>query len=432
MLLNIELSESNNTPQNTNSLLNKKRKAHKAPDSTNGNKKKRRKRGKEYYTLYKDIDEQMKAAQNAYDFKDKIVLCNCDNPLESNFFSYFVKNFHNLGLKKLICTCYKKNGKGLKIEIDRNNFANIFGKDFQNKKEEEQDDIIANFREQENSKLCYIKEMEDDGNCLGEESLKNLENSDIVVTNPPFGKIATQLIRKITDKGKKFILICELHDILGRGNNDLYNSDELKIDFGLNDRGPMDFNTPAENNNTLAEIKPKRIYGAKWINNINIKKYDYQKETRQYKDRVRKILDINNAYTIPDNGNLEDMLNDLKTTYNTDENSICLVPSHMFYSNNYLFNKKNFDIIGVADELIKGKKNRTIPSMDRRNDSPRRPFSKAKKLGERDDGKLFYFCDPYNVICNKKNSVDLEKIKQEDKTMNLTNINKNRFFITKE
>lgn len=430
---NIELCKSNNTTQNTNSLLNKKRKR-KAPNSTNGKKKQSRKKGKEYYTLYKDIDEQMTAAKRAYSFNDKTVLCNCDNPLESNFFSYFVKNFHKLGLQKLICTCYEKNGKGLKIEIDKNNFKTIFGDDFQSKKEEDKDAVIATFREREKGKRCYIEEMKDDGNCLGEESLKNLKESDIVVTNPPFGKIATQLISTITEAGKKFILICELHDILGHGNKDLYNSEKLDIDFGPNHRGPMYFNTPAEKNNTLAKIKSKHICGAKWINNINIKKYDYEEKKCSCKDRVRKILDTDHAYVIPENDNLKCMLEDLKTTYKNNENSICLVPSYMFCSNNYLFNKKNFNIIGVADEikLINGEKNRTIPSMDRKDNSPKRPFLKTKKKCKRSDGKLFYFCDTYNVICKKKDDVDLEKIKQDDKTMNLTNVNKIKFVITKE
>ena len=39
-------------------------------------------------------------------FKDKTVLCNCDDPFESNFFKYFVLNFNRFGLKKLIATCY--------------------------------------------------------------------------------------------------------------------------------------------------------------------------------------------------------------------------------------------------------------------------------------------------------------------------------------
>ena len=48
--------------------------------------------------------------------------------------------------------------------------------------------------------------MEGDGNCLGEESLQNLKNSDIVVTNPPFGKIASKLIRQIVDNRRNTIL----------------------------------------------------------------------------------------------------------------------------------------------------------------------------------------------------------------------------------
>ncbi|MDY6080492.1 MAG: adenine-specific methyltransferase EcoRI family protein [Ezakiella sp.] len=39
-------------------------------------------------------------------FKYKIVLCNCNDLFESNFFKYFVLNFNRLELKKLIATCY--------------------------------------------------------------------------------------------------------------------------------------------------------------------------------------------------------------------------------------------------------------------------------------------------------------------------------------
>lgn len=39
-------------------------------------------------------------------FKDKVILCNCDDPYESNFFKYFAINFNFLGLKKLIATCF--------------------------------------------------------------------------------------------------------------------------------------------------------------------------------------------------------------------------------------------------------------------------------------------------------------------------------------
>ena len=62
----------------------------------------------EFYTQYSDIAAELKHYKEF--FKDKVVLCNCDDPLESNFTKYFILNFHHLGLKKLICTFYDING----------------------------------------------------------------------------------------------------------------------------------------------------------------------------------------------------------------------------------------------------------------------------------------------------------------------------------
>ena len=58
----------------------------------------------EFYTQYKDIQNEL----NHYEkhFKGKTVLCNCDDPFESNFCKFFLRNFNYLGLKRLICTSY--------------------------------------------------------------------------------------------------------------------------------------------------------------------------------------------------------------------------------------------------------------------------------------------------------------------------------------
>ena len=58
----------------------------------------------EFYTRLADIELEMKHYKDF--FKEKVVLCNCDDPYESNFFKYFSMNFNYLGLKKLIATCY--------------------------------------------------------------------------------------------------------------------------------------------------------------------------------------------------------------------------------------------------------------------------------------------------------------------------------------
>ena len=58
----------------------------------------------EFYTQLTDIEKEMRYYRRHFD--GKTVLCNCDDPFESNFFKYFVLNFNRLGLKKLIATCY--------------------------------------------------------------------------------------------------------------------------------------------------------------------------------------------------------------------------------------------------------------------------------------------------------------------------------------
>lgn len=58
----------------------------------------------EFYTQMTDIEREL---QHYWPhFRNKVVLCNCDDPYESNFFKYFALRFNQLGLKKLICTCY--------------------------------------------------------------------------------------------------------------------------------------------------------------------------------------------------------------------------------------------------------------------------------------------------------------------------------------
>lgn len=58
----------------------------------------------EFYTQLSLIESELKHYK-AF-FRGKVVLCNCDDPYESNFFKYFAMNFNALGLKKLITTCY--------------------------------------------------------------------------------------------------------------------------------------------------------------------------------------------------------------------------------------------------------------------------------------------------------------------------------------
>ena len=64
----------------------------------------------EFYTQYADIQTEVNAYLdfNPDLFKNKTVLCPCDDPEWSNFTKFFAQNFQRFGLKKFISTSYSK------------------------------------------------------------------------------------------------------------------------------------------------------------------------------------------------------------------------------------------------------------------------------------------------------------------------------------
>ena len=69
---------------------------HKAKDAKND----------EFYTQLTDVSKEL--MHYKAHFKNKIILCNCDDPTWSAFWKYFHLNFKELGLKKLISTHYDR------------------------------------------------------------------------------------------------------------------------------------------------------------------------------------------------------------------------------------------------------------------------------------------------------------------------------------
>ena len=64
----------------------------------------RKAKNDEFYTRLCDVENEL--GHYREHFKDKIVLCNCDDPTWSAFWKYFHMNFSVLGIKKLIGTHY--------------------------------------------------------------------------------------------------------------------------------------------------------------------------------------------------------------------------------------------------------------------------------------------------------------------------------------
>ena len=165
----------------------------------------------EFYTQYEDIQNEL----NHYEkhFAGKTVLCNCDDPFESNFCKFFLRNFNYLKLKRLICTSYSTSpvigqqlslfdltdepvrcGNGYVMDISEIPMANGRGVS--------DADIDALLH----SKKRGVKKLKGDGDFRSEECIDYLKQADIVATNPPFS-LFRDYIAQLIEFEKKFIII---------------------------------------------------------------------------------------------------------------------------------------------------------------------------------------------------------------------------------
>lgn len=175
----------------------------------------------EFYTQLSTIEEELRHYRKY--FKDKVVLCNCDDPYESNFFKYFALNFNTLGLKKLITTCYatspvvytqlslfgeekvvgiqREGKKPYKIEITE-------VKDEDGNDTVDLSDVEYLLRNGNNT----LTMLEGDGDFRSDECLALLDECDIVVTNPPFS-LMKEYIPQLIKSGKAFLILGNVNHI---------------------------------------------------------------------------------------------------------------------------------------------------------------------------------------------------------------------------
>ena len=146
----------------------------------------------EFYTILSDIEKELRHYKKH--FKNKTVLCNCDDPRGSKFFHYFSFNFEQLGLKKLITTCYKNQQMELFSEhkSEKAIYLEYTGDKNQNKIPDP--DEIG------------INHLNGDGDFRSEECIELLKEADIVVTNPPFS-LFREYVAQLMKYKKKFIII---------------------------------------------------------------------------------------------------------------------------------------------------------------------------------------------------------------------------------
>lgn len=159
----------------------------------------------EFYTQYEDVAKEM--AKHREQLRGKTILCNCDDPFESAFFQYFACNFNEIGLEKLVSTCYAGSpiaGSEYPLldgpSAYKATLTNV--PDEPLKRPDGSLDLEALFALPGNS----LSHLEGDGDFRSEECKALLERADVVATNPPFS-LFREYIGQLVQYEKDFIIL---------------------------------------------------------------------------------------------------------------------------------------------------------------------------------------------------------------------------------
>jgi len=222
----------------------------------------------EFYTRYEDVEKELNRYPKSI-WKNKVVFCNCDDAVGNDeitmspFSLYFLKNFKELGIKKLICTHYARqidlfNQGPSGYIFTKTGYSEIGTKEFPKRYTGSFDDPL---------------------------SLKILhEDADIVCTNPPFSR-AIDYWRILIESGKRFIIISNISNVITLAFVPYFRNGKAwagynRVDYFLNPKrelvdasGHWYTNVPIKNRpkHKLLKIIPLKEIPAKY------KKYDDEK-----------------------------------------------------------------------------------------------------------------------------------------------------------
>lgn len=170
------------------------------------------KKNDEFYTTFDDISTEL--AHYKEHFRNKAVLCNCDNPTMSAFWEYFHINFSKLGLRKLIATYYDTDKVTYKTEYDGGNDSDI--------------------------KVGTKTPLKGNGDFRSKECIEILKESDIIVTNPPFS-LFREYVAQLIEYGKKFVIVGNQNAITYKEIFPLLKENKIWLGFKF---GDMAFRVP--------------------------------------------------------------------------------------------------------------------------------------------------------------------------------------------
>ena len=237
----------------------------------------------EFYTQLSDIEKEMRYYRQH--FRGKVVFCNCDDPFESNFFKYFVLNFNRLGLKKLICTCFA----GSPIANTQLSIFDVLGLEECTEDKPykavvttvydktgdggvDMFDVAELFKSGENQ----LTELQGNGDFRSEECLALMDESDIVVTNPPFS-LFREYVATLFKHKKEFIIIGNQNAITYKEIFPLFMENKMWYGASIHSHG-RDFRVPDDYPLQAYEYRTDEngfkyinVKGVRWFTNLDLK-----------------------------------------------------------------------------------------------------------------------------------------------------------------
>ena len=295
----------------------------------------------EFYTQLCDIERELRHYWQH--FRGKVVLCNCDDPYESNFFKYFALRFNQLGLKKLICTCYNGSpvqGNELMLNFDgveaEESKRIAYKVEITEVKDENGDGAVdlADVQYLLQNDMNVMSTLKT-GDFRSEECIELLKQADIVVTNPPFS-LFREYIGQLMKYEKKFLIVGPQNAIHYKEVFPLIKDNLLWLGYGFKGAAAH-FYSPYKDIATANDHKENmiRVSGITWFTNLEIPK--------RHEELVLVCHYSPDDYPMYDNYDAIDVGKTIDIP--CDYKGIMGVPDTMLYQ----FNPEQFEIIGLGN-----------------------------------------------------------------------------------
>jgi len=297
----------------------------------------------EFYTQLSDIENELRHYKDF--FKGKIVLCNCDDPYESNFVKYFALNFNFLGLKKLIATSYARSpmiytqltlfGEEEIVSADGGKQPYVI--EIYAVTDENGDGAVDLTDFELILKKNKPRLLKDDGDFRSEECIEFLKQADVVVTNPPFS-LFREYVAQLIEYDKKFLIIGNQNAITYKEIFPLIKDNKLWLGYGFGGNVGF-FESPYQDVAVSSQHKEGkiRVSGVMWFTNIDIeKRHEKMLLFKHYSPESYPAYDNYNAIEVSKTADIP-----------CDYDGVMGVPITFLDK----FNPEQFEIVGMCENL---------------------------------------------------------------------------------